>query len=115
MTSSCGLRTPRSRTRTGWWPRVPGHLKAVDYQTKKVQSLGGQPVGNLDGIKPDGKGGYLVTDWMNGGLYQFTSDGDAEMIMDLNQGSADHEFVVDEDLVVTPMMMDGTVAAYKVQ
>lgn len=99
----------------GFSTKVPGHLKVVDYQTKEVQSLGGQPVGNLDGIKPDGKGGYLVTDWMNGGLYRFTSDGNAEMIMDLNQGSADHEYIEDENLVVIPMMMDGTVAAYKIQ
>ena len=38
-----------------------------------------------------------------------------EMIMDLNQGSADHEYIESEKLVVIPMMMDGTLAAYKVQ
>jgi sugar lactone lactonase YvrE len=95
---------------------VPGHLKAVDYQNKEITSIGpGDPIGNLDGVEPDGQGGYLVTDWFSGGLYQISDDGKAEMLMDLNQGSADHEFVEGENLVVIPMMMDGTVNAYKMQ
>ena len=52
---------------------------------------------------------------MNGGLYRFTSNGNAELIMDMQQGSADLEFVPDENAAVIPMMMDGTVAAYKIQ
>ena len=95
---------------------VPGHLKAVDYQNKEITSIGpGDPIGNLDGVEPDGQGGYLVTDWFSGGLYHISDDGKAEMLMNLNQGSADHEFVEDENLAVIPMMMDGTVNAYKVQ
>ena len=95
---------------------VPGHLKAVDYQNKEVTSIGpGEPIGNLDGVEADGQGGYLVTDWFSGGLYRISDDGKAEMLMNMQQGSADHEFVEAENLVVIPMMMDGTVNAYKVQ
>jgi hypothetical protein len=95
---------------------VPGHLKAVDYQNKEITSIGpGDPIGNLDGVEPNGQGGYLVTDWFSGGLYDISEDGKAEMVMDLNQGSADHEFVEGDNLAVIPMMMDGTVNAYKMQ
>ncbi|HEX6111208.1 MAG TPA: hypothetical protein VFZ10_02800 [Geminicoccaceae bacterium] len=95
---------------------VPGHLKAVDYQSKEITSIGpGDPIGNLDGVEPNGQGGYLVTDWFSGGLYNISEDGKADMVMDLNQGSADHEFVEGENLAVIPMMMDGTVNAYKMQ
>lgn len=94
---------------------VPGHLKAVDYASKAIESLGGEPVGNLDGLEPDGKGGYLVTDWFNGALYRFDSSGKAELVMDLAKGSADHEFVESEQLAVIPMMLEGTVAAYRVE
>jgi sugar lactone lactonase YvrE len=95
---------------------VPGHLKAVDYQSKEITSIGpGDPIGNLDGVEPDGGGGYLVTDWLSGGLYRFSPEGEAELIMDLNQGSADHEFVESENLAVIPMMLDGTVTAYTIQ
>jgi sugar lactone lactonase YvrE len=95
---------------------VPGHLKAVDYESKEITSIGpGEPIGNLDGVEPDGQGGYLATDWFSGGLYRIGADGKAEMLMDLNQGSADHEVVEGESLAIVPMMLEGTVAAYKVQ
>jgi sugar lactone lactonase YvrE len=119
-----GLLAEEDRLVVGAWGKpkedfstdVPGHLKAIDYQSKEITSIGpGDPIGNLDGVEPDGQGGYLVTDWFSGGLYQISADGKAEMLMDLNQGSADHEFVEDENLAVIPMMMDGTVNAYKVQ
>ena len=93
---------------------VPGHLMAVDYQSKEITSIGsGEPIGNLDGVEPDGQGGYLVTDWFSGGLYDISEDGKAELLMDLNQGSADLELVEDENLADIPMMMEGTVNAYK--
>ena len=118
-----GLLAERDRLVVAAWGKpnedfstdVPGHLKAVDYQNKEITSIGpGEPIGNLDGVEADGQGGYLVTDWFSGGLYRISDDGKAEMLMDLQQGSADHEFVEAENLVVIPMMMDGTVNAYKV-
>jgi DNA-binding beta-propeller fold protein YncE len=94
---------------------MPGHLKVVDYATQKVSSLGnGEPVGNLDGVERDGNGGYLVTDWMNGALFRIDAQGKAEQLLDLNQGSADHEYLEEQSLVVIPMMNDGVVRAYRV-
>ncbi len=49
--------------------KVPGHMLVVDPAKKAVADMGDPtPVGNLDGVVPDGKGGYLVTDWMKGVL-----------------------------------------------
>ncbi len=93
---------------------VPGHLLAVDYETKKITDIGsGEPIGNLDGVEADSQGGYLVTDWFSGGLYHIGEDGKAEMLMDLKQGSADLGLMPDENLAIIPMMMEGTVDAYK--
>jgi sugar lactone lactonase YvrE len=95
--------------------KVPGHLKAVDYRTRQITDLGTTPIGNLDGLEPDGKGGYLATDWVAGALYQIDDKGDATMLMDLNQGSADLTYVESESLAIIPMMTDNAVVAYKVQ
>jgi hypothetical protein len=93
---------------------VPGHLLAVDYQSKEITDIGsGEPIGNLDGVEPDAQGGYLVTDWFSGGLYHIGEDGKAELLMDLKQGSADLGLMPDENLAIIPMMMEGTVDAYK--
>ena len=93
-----------------------GHLKMVGYDDKSVEPVGdGEPVGNLDGVEPDGSGGYYVTDWVNGALIHFDAEGNHEQLLDLNQGSADIGVIPDQNLVLVPMMMDGTVVAYKVE
>ena len=102
------------RMTDGFQTKVPGHMKAVDVATRKVSDMGDPaPVGNLDGVEPDGRGGYTVTDWLNGAIFHVAADGKATLLLDLNQGSADHEFIEKDRLVVLPMMMDGKVVAYR--
>lgn len=100
----------------GFTTSVSGHMKSVSLETGAISSLGdGTPVGNLDGLEPDGKGAYLVTDWMAGGLYRIAASGKADLLLDLNQGSADHEYIASRRLAIIPMMMDGTVVAYELK
>ena len=95
--------------------KEPGRLLAVDLKTKEISALGsGEPVGNLDGVEPDGAGNWIVTDWVGGALFRIHPDGTADQLMDLNQGSADLEFVDAEKLVIIPMMMDGKVTAHRI-
>jgi sugar lactone lactonase YvrE len=94
--------------------KVPGHMKAVDLTTKKVAALGDTtPAGNFDGVEPDGKGGYFVTDWVSGGLFRVAKDGKPTRLLPLSKGSADLGIGPD-GIIMIPMMMDGTVVAYKV-
>jgi hypothetical protein len=94
--------------------KVPGHMKVVDLATKKVSDLGDPaPVGNLDGVEPDGKGGYFVTDWVSGGLFRINGNGRATRLLPLKQGSADLGTGPDGVLII-PMMSDGAVLAYRV-
>ena len=97
----------------GFSTKVPGHLKSVSLTTKEIISLGdGSPVGNLDGLEPDGPS-YLVTDFMAGALFRIAASGKAELLLDLNQGTADLEFIASKRLVVIPNMMEGMVTSYK--
>jgi sugar lactone lactonase YvrE len=98
----------------GFATEVPGHMRVVDLKTKKVSDLGDPtPAGNLDGIEPDGKGGYIVSDWMKGALLRVGPDGKAEPLLTLKQGSADLGMIPGKDVVLVPMMMEGELAAYK--
>jgi sugar lactone lactonase YvrE len=95
---------------------VAGHLIAVDLETKEISALGsGEPVGNLDGLEADGAGNWLATDWIAGALFRISPDGTAEQLLDLNQGSADLEYIEGDKLAVIPMMMDGRVVAYRIE
>ena len=51
---------------------------------------------------------------MGGALFRIHPDGAADQLMDLNQGSADLEFLESEKLVIIPMMMDGKVTAHRI-
>jgi sugar lactone lactonase YvrE len=93
----------------------PGHLLAVDLATKAITPLTGDAIGNLDGVEPDGAGGWLVTDFIAGGLYHIAADGSVVALADLNQGSADLEFLPDARLAIVPMMLDGTVVAHRLE
>jgi DNA-binding beta-propeller fold protein YncE len=99
----------------GFATAVPGHLKTIDIKTKKITSLGDQtPVGNLDGLEPDGNGNYYVTDWMDGRLIHIQPSGISKTLLKLAQGSADHTVMLDQGLVIIPMMLSGNVVAYKI-
>ncbi len=96
--------------------KVPGHLLAVDLSSKKITALGDpKPIGNLDGLEPDGAGGWYFTDWMSGGLFQAGADGNATELLDLAMGSADIGIIPAEKLLLVPMMNDGHLVAYKIQ
>jgi len=95
---------------------VPGHLIAVDLETKAISALGsGEPVGNLDGLEADGAGNWIVTDWMAGTLFRIRPDGTSEELLDLDQGSADIEYLEGEGVAVVPMMMNDKLVAYKIK
>ncbi len=104
------------KIKEGFATETLGHLKVVDLSSKAITTLGdGTPVGNLDGIEPDGSGAYLVTDWMAGGFYRIEPSGKAELLLDLNQGSADLGIIPGKKLAIIPMMMDGLVVAYPIK
>ncbi len=95
---------------------VGGHLLVVDPQTGAVASLGsGTPVGNLDGLVPDGKGGWMVTDWIAGAAIRIAEDGTATTLLDLDMGSADLEYIADRSLLIVPMTLGGKLVAYRVE
>ncbi len=95
---------------------VAGHLKTISLKTKAINSLGdGTPTGNLDGLTLNGENGFFATDWMSGGLFSITAEGQVTKVLDLPQGSADHAFIEDKQLILIPMMMEGKVLAYKVK
>jgi len=50
---------------------------------------------------------------MAGSLLRIGSSGRAKILLYLNQGSADLEFIAAKRLAIIPMMMDGKVTAYK--
>ena len=96
--------------------KTGGHLITVDVETGSVTDLGsGDPVGNLDGLEPDGKGNWIVSDWIAGTVYRISDDGNKETLLDLDMGSADLEYIPDQSLLIVPMMLNNTLVAYRIE
>lgn len=98
----------------GFETKIPGHLKSISIKDKSINSLGGTPIGNLDGVESNGKDGYYVTDWMVGKLYSINKKGTASLLLELEQGLADHEVILNQNLILLPMMKNDKLVAYKI-
>jgi hypothetical protein len=90
----------------------PSNVKSVDIASKAVSDFGSaEPVGVLDGIERV-EGGVLVTDNGGGRLVMIGDDGTITEIGQTGAGSADHEYVAEENLVIIPMLQGNEVVAY---
>jgi hypothetical protein len=100
----------------GFATKVPGHMVQVSLTDKTISPLGdGTPVGNLDGLEPEGTGTYLVSDWMAGKLYRIDASGKSEtLLQDLGQGSADIGYDQASKTLFFPLMNQNKLRAYKV-
>jgi DNA-binding beta-propeller fold protein YncE len=97
-----------------------GGMKIVDLENKTISILGKEgtttPVGRLDGIASDATGThYYVTDNPVGKVYTVNADGTGYgTLIDLQrQGTADLEFVADENMIIIPIMQDNKLVDYK--
>ena len=102
----------------GWGtPELSGSLKSLDLNTKKLKNLGSKPIGNLDGVESDGKGSYFVTDWGATKLYRINKNGRAKLLKKLGEdgkGAADHEVILDKNLMIIPIMVENKLVALNI-
>lgn len=89
-----------------------GRLLALDLRTRKVQPVTKATVGNLDGLELDGKGGFLVTDWVEGAVLHISARGAVTSVLDLPKGSADIAYLSKKKLLIVPQMLENKVTAY---
>jgi hypothetical protein len=115
-----GLHADRDRLLLGSWivrgadgQEQHGSLSTVGFGDRALGRLGDPRIGNIDGIEPDGRGGYTVTDWVTGDVLRVSAEGRTSPLMRLRRGAADHEYVIDKGLLIVPLVLDGVVRAYR--
>ena len=115
-----GLRAEKDRLLLGGWSikdaagvEQLGHLSTVSYADQSIGRLGSEPICRIDGIEPDGAGGYTVTDWITGDVIHVSAAGKPTPLMKLAQGSADHAYLQEKQQLIVPLMKDGTLRAYR--
>jgi hypothetical protein len=114
-----GLRAEKDRLLVGGWSlkgadgkEEVGHISTISFADKSVGRIGTQPICHIDGLEPDGVGGYTTTDWLTGEVFHVSHDGKPELLMTLVRGSADHAYRVETEQLIIPLMNDNVVRAY---
>ncbi len=93
-----------------------GALRSVDVATKAITTLA-DGMAATDGIVPEGKGNYFVSDW-NGQIFHVNADGTKEQLLDTRAGkvnSADIDYVAKKKLLIVPTFYKNSLVAYKVE
>ena len=93
-----------------------GSLKVINCATKKIRKIASVGFG-IDGLRADGRGNYLVSDW-SGRTSLIDTKGKVTTLLDTtkqNINSADIEFISDMNLLIIPTFFDNRIAAYKVE
>ena len=117
-----GILVDGNRLIVGGWGRpeadfstkVPGRLFTIDLKTKAKALLTMKPFANIDGLEPDGRGGFLVSDWNAGKIMQVSAKGDIREVRTFAQGTADIGFTPNGNVLLVPHMNDNKVAAYDI-
>lgn len=95
--------------------KVPGRLYMLDLKTKQKTLITKLPLGNIDGVEQEARGGFLVTDYIAGKLIQVSPTGESHVIRTFKPGLADHTFLYAQgDILIAPHMNENTVAAYDI-
>jgi len=92
--------------------KAPGNLYKIDLRTKKQTKITPKNLGNLDGLEMK-ESTFLISDWMNGKVFEVSAQGEAKEILSGFKGSADIGFIKEGSVLVVPRMMENKVTAYQ--
>jgi hypothetical protein len=71
-----------------------------------------EPIGGIDGIESDGRGGYLVTDVFGSRLLHVAASGAARPILQFTTAGADFGYIAARQIAIVPYLFGNSVAAY---
>jgi hypothetical protein len=95
-------------------PSAPsgGRLLAFDLATRARTVITPQPIGGIDGIESDGRGGFLVTDVFGMRLLHVSASGTTRTLLRFTAAGADFGYIASRQIAVVPFLFSNSVAAY---
>ena len=103
-----------SQPRPDFSTEVPGHIYRYDLQSKQKTNITQAPLGNIDGLESDGRGGFIATDYVAGKLFHVSADGSVKELRQFMPGAADIGYDAAARIVLVPHMNENQVAAYDI-
>lgn len=94
--------------------KVPGRLAAFTFATKTKTEIGTTSFGNIDGIESDGRGGFVLSDYLTGKIMRISNTGESTLVRQFKPGAADIGYVASKGILLVPHMNENQVASYDV-
>ena len=89
-----------------------GVLVAFDLATRARTVLTTEPVGGVDGIEPDGRGGLVITDVFGSRIVHVAASGATRTLLQLPAAGADFAYIAATRTAVVPYLFGNSVSAY---
>jgi sugar lactone lactonase YvrE len=89
-----------------------GKLFAFDRITKVRTVITPEPIGGIDGIELDGRGGYLVTDVFGSRLLHVSAAGTARTLLQFPGAGADFGYIAAQRVAIVPFLNGNSLSAY---
>ena len=94
-------------------PHKARYLQLAQYDDKAIRPWQGtEGMGRLDGLQPDGKGGFFVTEFRKGELMHVAADGRVVTLANPGEGTADFSFDQKRNVIFLPVMGSNELIAY---
>lgn len=93
-----------------------GALRSIDLNTKAVTMIA-DGMAATDGIVPEGKNSYFVSDW-NGQIFHVDANGTKQQLLDTRTdkiNAADIDYVAKKKLLIVPTFYKNKLVAYRVE
>ena len=115
LNSPNGLLAVRDNLYVGsWGQNQDGNLLKLDFETRRIENVTEEGIGNLDGIQAAGEDAVYVSDWSTGSIYKIDERGNTEKILTSEKSAGDILFLENEGKLVLPMNFQNAVWWYGV-
>lgn len=94
--------------------KVPGRLYQLDLKTKMKTLITPEPTANIDGLESDGKGGYIVSDYLAGKILNISGSGAVTTLATFMPSTADIAFIAADKRLIVPHMNENKIVAYDI-
>lgn len=96
-------------------PYTSRYVQILDLNEKTLSLFSDRTsMGSLDGVEPDGQGGFFLSDWGTGLMLHTSATAEVSLLALLEQGAADFDYVQEDNLLYLPMMFSDSLIAYQI-
>jgi sugar lactone lactonase YvrE len=96
-----------------WGENQDGNLLKIDMDTKQIENVTNEGIGNLDGIQPTAEDSLYVSDWATGKIYRIDQNGNKSLILTAEKSSGDILFLKEKNQLILPMNFQNSVWWYQ--